>query len=312
MEQYKSKLLSKNGMAIMSLAREMLMLSKGDRIRTLDQYTEAFGLGRGTVQLGLKFLQSANAIKLEPRGHLGTYIVSIDYKKLWVLADIGTIIGVMPLPYTKRYEGLATGLYKSFENAHIPFGLAFMRGASKRVEALNQGRYNFVILSKLAATLEMTKSDNIEIAYEFPEYSYVGEHVVVLGDKNQDRILPGMKVGIDPDSIDQWLLTSYECEGLDVEYVKTSYNQFLHRIKNKEIDAAIWSSDELKNHKNLYSIAPLRNLKAQISSKDDTTAVIVINKNNNFFKRMLNKFINIEQVGILQEKVINEEILPIY
>ncbi|QNO13434.1 transporter substrate-binding domain-containing protein [Alkalicella caledoniensis] len=312
MEQFKTKLLSKNGIAIMSLAREMLMLDIGDRTKTVDQYTETFGLGRGTIQLALKFLQTENAIKLESRGHLGTYIVAIDYKKLWILADIGTIIGVMPLPYTKRYEGLATGLYKSFENADIPFSLAFMRGASKRIEALNQGRYNFVILSKLAASLEIRKSTEIEIAYEFPEYSYVGEHVVVFRDKRQNKIQSGMKVGIDPDSIDQFLLTCYECEGLEVEYVETSYNQILQRLKNKEIDAAIWSSDELKNHTTKYSIAPLINAKAQETGKDDTTAVIVINKNNSFFKGILNKFINIEQVGILQEKVMKEEILPTY
>lgn len=312
METYKTKLLSKNGIATVSLAREMLMLNIGDRIKTIDEYTKSFKLGRGTIQLALKLLQSENAIKLEPRGHLGTYIISIDYKKLWVLADIGTITGVMPLPYTKRYEGLATGLYKSFENANIPFSLAFMRGAGKRIEALNQGRYNFVVLSKLAATLEMRKSNNIEIAYEFAEHSYVGNHVLVLRDPKENRIKPGMKVGIDPDSIDQFLLTCYECEGLDVEFVETSYNQILQRIKNREIDAAIWSSDELKVSSTEYTVAQLRNAKAQQTGKEDTTGVIVVNSKNKFFKDILNKFINIEQVEILQKQVMKEEILPTY
>ena len=311
MQNFKTKLLSKNGIAIMSLAREMLILNVGDRIGTVEQYTEKFDLSRGTIQLGIKFLLNENAIKLEYKGHLGTFIIAIDYKKLWVLADIGTIIGVMPLPYTKRYEGLATGLYKSFESADIPFSLAFMRGASKRIEALNQGRYNFVILSKLAAKLEVRKLGNLEIAYEFPEQSYVGNHVIVLRNK-YNKIENGMKIGIDPDSIDQFLLTCYECEGITVEYVETPYNQILSKIKTKEIDAAIWSGDELKDQTPEYSIAPLQNTKAQIYGKEDTQAVIVVNKKNDYIKDILNKFIDIKQVGILQQKVMNEEILPTY
>jgi len=311
MEHFKTKLLSKNGIAIMSLAQEFLLLDVGDRIKTVAQYSDAFNLGRGTIQLGLKFLQDEGAIRLESRGHLGTYIVSIDYKNLWLLADIGTIIGVMPLPYTKRYEGLATGLYKSFENADIPFSLAFMRGASKRIEALKQGRYSFAVMSKLAATLE-TRNQDIEVAYEFPQYSYVGNHVVILRDQNEDRIKPGMKVGIDPDSIDQFLLTCYECDNLNVDYVETSYSQILNRIKNKEIDAAVWSGDELREKNIEYTVAPLRNSKARAIGKDDTTAVIVTSKENVFIREVLSKFSRMDQVVVLQQKVMQGEVLPTY
>ena len=109
-------------------------------------------------------------------------------------------MGVMPLPYSKRYEGLATGLYKAFEKADIPFSLAFMRGAGKRIEALGLGKYDFAITSKLAATHEKSKVEYIEIMHVFKEGSYVGEHIILFKDNNISEIEDGMKIGIDPAS----------------------------------------------------------------------------------------------------------------
>ena len=312
MDQYKNKLMSKNGIAIISLAREMFTLDVGDRIKTVEQYSETLCLGRGTIHTALKFLQKEKAITLESKGHLGTYINFIDYKKLWTIGDIGTIMGVMPLPYSKRYEGLATGLYKTFETVDLPFSLAFMRGASKRIEALNSGRYNFAVVSKLAARLEMQKSDNIEIAYEFSENSYVGKHVIIFADKEQTQITPKMRIGIDPDSVDQIILTNYECEGIDVEFVDISYSQIFNNIKSNVIDAAIWNGDELKEYAEHYGIVPLRNKKSINLSKEDTIAVIVINKDNSMVHEILSKFIDIKQISSIQEKIMNDKMIPMY
>jgi len=143
MIDYKNKLMSKNGRVIILLAREMLTYYKGDKIKTVSEYVENFSSARGTIQTALKFLQEIHAIDLISRGQLGTFIVKIDYKKLWELSDYNVIMGVMPLPYSKRYEGIATGLYKSFYEKDIPFSLAFMRGSTKRIEALTLGKYSF-------------------------------------------------------------------------------------------------------------------------------------------------------------------------
>lgn len=312
MDKYKNKLMSKNGIAIVSLAREIFTLNIDDRIQTVEQFSEALSLGRGTIHTALKFLQKEKAITLESRGHLGTYINFIDYKKLWTIADIGTIMGVMPLPYSKRYEGLATGLYTTFETMDIHFSLAFMRGSSKRIEALSSGRYNFAVVSKLAAKLEMQKSDNIEIAYEFPESSYVGRHVIIFGDKKQTKITPKMRVGIDPDSIDQIILTNYECEGIDVEFIDISYTQIFNNIKNNVIDAAIWNGDELKEQAENYGISPLSNKKSTNLSKEDTIAVIVVEKGNKMIHEILSKFIDIKEISNIQRKVIEDKIIPTY
>ena len=96
----KSKLMQKNGIMAVTLARGFLAMEVGSRIPTIAQLAEKYTSARGTVQNAIKFLQDYNAVKLEPRGHLGTFIISIDYSKLMEIADIKTLLGVMPLPYS--------------------------------------------------------------------------------------------------------------------------------------------------------------------------------------------------------------------
>ena len=93
------KLMSKNGAVAVLLAREFISLGPSDRISTIGDYAKQYETGRGTVQAALKLLQAEGAVSLESRGHLGTFISAIDYQKLW-RGGLGTIRGVMPLPYS--------------------------------------------------------------------------------------------------------------------------------------------------------------------------------------------------------------------
>lgn len=312
MSNLKNKLMSKNGRVTVKLATEMLTHYVGERIETIGSYTENLCAGRGTVQVALKFLQTAGAIQLESRGHLGTTIKHLDYKKLWEISDLGVVMGVMPLPYSKRYEGLATGLYKAFEKADIPFSLAFMRGANKRIEALKLGKYNFTVISKLAVNTEANQSSSLRVIHQFSEGSYVGNHVVIFREGNAAEIEDGMRVAIDPSSLDQYWLTRYECEGKNVEYVETSYAQILSKLKNNEIDAAIWNEDEIKEKNLDYQTAPLKNHKNRDASVDDTIAVIAVNEENSIFDPILKRFIDFGEIETVQKKVIHGEIIPVY
>ncbi|WDV44392.1 GntR family transcriptional regulator YhfZ [Clostridiaceae bacterium M8S5] len=312
MENIKKELMSKNGKTTVMLARELLTHNVGDRIKTIGQFAKDFGFGRGTVQAAFKYLQDSGAVKLESRGHLGTSITKMDNHKLWNISGFGIIMGVMPLPYSTRYEGLATGFYKEFEKCNIPFSLAFMRGANKRIEALNLGKYNFAIVSKLAANLEKRSTDSIEIIHEFGLESYVGNHVIIYKDDAYNQITHGMRVAIDPTSPDLIILTTYECEGLDVEYIETPYNQIIQRLENNEIDAAIWNIDEILEKNLKYKTSSLRNPKTKKVDSEDTIATVVVNKDNLQFGNILNKFINMDKIEEIQRDVMNKKTIPIY
>ena len=72
--EIKSKLMQKIGIMSANLSNEFIQLDVDDRIPTVAFLSEKYETARGTVQSSLKLLQDYGAIKLESRGHLGTFI----------------------------------------------------------------------------------------------------------------------------------------------------------------------------------------------------------------------------------------------
>ncbi|MEF9967424.1 MAG: YhfZ family protein, partial [Longicatena sp.] len=143
---YKEMLLSKNGLATHYLSREFLKFSLNQKIPTVTEFCDKLNLSRGTVQNSIKFLQDNKAIELVSKGHLGTFLEEKNTKILLEFAGITSIVGVMPLPYSRKYEGFATGLISTMENRYnIPCSLAYMRGARNRVSMLLANRYDFAV-----------------------------------------------------------------------------------------------------------------------------------------------------------------------
>lgn len=305
----KFRLMQKNGITTMKLANEFINLNVGDRINTVEKYAEKYDTARGTVQSALKLLKDEKAIGLAARGHLGTFLTFIDQKKLLEFADIKTIVGVMPLPYSKLYEGLATGLYKTFSSKKLPVSIAYMRGAESRLESLLSGRYDFVVMSKLAAQHSISNGANIEIIMNFGKYTYVSEHALIFNDPSNNCIKDGMKIGIDKTSIDHYLITMNQCNGKDVELIDLAYNQIISKVLSGDIDAAVWNIDEINERKINIKYYPLEN---DTFNKRDTEAVIVANNNRIEIINILNKFLSVDEILKWQNKVLTGEITPNY
>ncbi|WP_419741895.1 GntR family transcriptional regulator YhfZ [Paraclostridium dentum] len=300
--------LHKNGLVTINLARELILMEEGDKINTIDNYSKKYNVGRGTIQSVIKHLENEGAINLERRGHLGTFLIYINYKKLWEFTNYKTIVGVMPLPYSKLYQGLSTGLNVVLGKNDFSVAMAYMRGAETRIESLKYGRYDFAITSKLAADQILKENDDMKVILELGENTYVNKHVLVYGQGEKIEIKDGIKVGVDKTSRDQYYLSIKEFEGVDVEFIDMSYNQIVTKILNKEIDAAVWSIDEIEEKEILLSYRDLKNHK----SKDSNTAVIIINNNNNGFDQLIEKLVKPSEVRDIQQKVIQEKITPKY
>jgi hypothetical protein len=305
----KTQLMQKYGLVTIKLAREFITMSVGERINTIAEYSTKYETARGTVQAALKLLEENKAVSIEPRGHLGTFITSINYEILWDFTDFGTIMGVMPLPYSRLYEGLATGLYKEADNRKFPFSLAYMRGAENRINALSKGRYDFAVVSKLAAQHSIISGSGIDIALQFGNYSYVNEHVMVFSDSFKRNIEDGMRIGVDKSSIDHYLLTLAQCRGKQVEIIDLPYNQVVQKLRTGEIDAAVWNIDEIVERKLNIKYYPLSN---NDFLGEDTEAVLVINGSNFGIKNLLQQYINCNKVVEYQEKVVTGELVPNY
>ena len=144
-------LMSKAGAVAHRLALELSAASAGDRMPTVQDLSERHQVGKGTVQAALALLEEAGAVEIRPRGKLGTFVTSIDHRLLWEMAGGSSVSVAMPLPYSRRYEGLATGLHAAFIEVGVPLTLMFVGGAADRAAALHRERADFAVMSRLAA-----------------------------------------------------------------------------------------------------------------------------------------------------------------
>ena len=305
----KKVLLQKNGWLAMEIAREFLTLNMGDRIPTISSFCEKFETARGTVQIALKLLGDVGAIQLCSRGTLGTYIEHMNYELLLEVADIKTIVGVMPLPYSKLYEGFASGIYRSAKDKKFPLYLAYMRGSENRINLLLEKRYSFAVVSKLAANEFINQGKDIMIAMDFGRNTYVSEHGIIFRKGLKKELKNGLKVGIDESSVDQATLTRTCFRDYEVFYVDVYYNQILDMLEEGTIDVAVWNTDELKDHSLRDRYIPMR---ANAYMESNTESVIVINRSEEYLFCVLNKFISKEKVLQIQQGVLKGDIIPCY
>ncbi|MBD1382916.1 GntR family transcriptional regulator [Bacillus sp. IB182487] len=285
-------LLSKRGLILQKIAEELLFIEMNDRIPSVGKFSEKFNVGRGTVQTALKYLEKSGCIKLEARGHLGTFLRMKEIPQLFKYCGAERLTGVMPLPYSKKYEGLASGLTSEFEKNHLNLSIAFMRGAKLRLEEVSKGRYDFALVSKFSAAEAVKQDPQLSIALSFGKNSYVSKHAIFFSDKGKNEINNGMKVGIDNFSTDQKILLNAEVNKKEVEFVELNYMHLLQHLRAKTIDATIWNIDEVDCE--MYHTRPLT---SEIAKKEEAKigeAVCVIRKEN------------IKTEFILQHLVLNE------
>ncbi|MBI3310027.1 MAG: hypothetical protein HYZ77_01740, partial [Serratia liquefaciens] len=84
----RDKFIKKEGIAIIQLARYLLDEKPMNRLRTIDELSESFGLSVGIVQNALKSLENSGCIQLERRGRNGTQLNQLNYQALLAQADI--------------------------------------------------------------------------------------------------------------------------------------------------------------------------------------------------------------------------------
>lgn len=307
----KENFFSKQGLILQKLAEELLFIELDERLPKVSDFSEQFEVGRGTIQTALKILENDNCIKLEPRGHLGTFLRDKSIPDLIKYSGSNQIQGVMPLPYSKKYEGLATGFTSELEDLGLTLNIAFMRGSKPRIDGVKEGRYDFALLSKCSALEELDgdKSSSLNIAAEFGEKTYVSGHAIIFANPEHKKLENGMKIGIDSFSNDQKKLTLAEAEGLEIDYLELNYMHLIQHLKARTIDATIWNMDEIDSES--FNIQPLSSKGARAYEKKMNEAVCVIKKQNRKMAYILN-LLNTKKIVEIQGKVIKGDIIPKY
>lgn len=304
------KFLKKKGVIVNYLASELLQLKKGDRLLSISEYQQKFDVARGTIQNALNYLKDEQAIVCTSKGHLGTFIHEIDYAILQKYAISESILGTMTLPYSRLYEGMATGLYDAFEKNKLKLNLAYIRGSKERVHSIINKTYRFAVISRFAANEAIQSGEPLEIVIEFGNYTYLSEHILLLADKEKNQIEKGMKIGIDYSSLDHQLLTKKLVDGKKVEYIEMPGHQIIHALKNGVIDAGVWNYDEIRDKDyqelNYTFLDPTNKL------LDMSASVIVCHKEDTAMQAIFHKSIDKQKILAIQNQVKSGDIVPRY
>ncbi|MFV0254624.1 MAG: GntR family transcriptional regulator YhfZ [Erysipelotrichaceae bacterium] len=291
------------------LAEELMNLSVGDKILPIDFYQKQFEVSRGTIQNAFNALKSCGAITLKSRGVLGSYIEKLDLETLNSFTVDNFIAGAMPLPYSRAYEGLATGIYECFKENDIPLSISYIRGSNNRAKLLVNNHLSFVVTSLAAAKDLIEQNDALEILLDFGPNSYLQSHVLVLA--NNDNLSSGMKLGVDNNSFDQQRISELLVEDIqNIEIVPVSANQTLLDIASGRIDAGVWNVDEIKERYNdKFNYVSVED---KVDLKEFTTAAIVVNGINRGINGILKRSIDINKIKMIQRKVKDGSMMPNY
>lgn len=298
--------LTRAGAAAVALARVLLLEHPGSRLPTVSEYAARLGVGLGTVQRALRMLEEGGAIELEARGRLGTYLTAIDRARLWETSQSGLLLGLMPLPYTRRYEGLATGLRASMAELEIPFSIAFMSGAHTRIKAL-EPTGSFAIVSKLAAGRMTERRRRIREVIDFGPGSFVEGHCLVWAPKARRR---RPRIGIDLESLDQVEFARREF-GEDAELLDVPYLQVVEQLRSGAFDVTIWARDALRDVADL-EITDFSSPAAREAEPLNTSAVIVTDSDDALTAALLENELDVEAVTGVQAAVLAGERPPRY
>ncbi|MDA0149799.1 GntR family transcriptional regulator YhfZ [Vibrio sp. LaRot3] len=293
--------ISKEGAAIMNVAQYLITTSEGDRLRTIDSLSEEFAVSVGFIQKALTTIEQSGAVILSKQGRNGTFISQLNYRELVKCAGLVNVVCAMPLPYTRHYEGLASGLKAQIGD--LPLYFAHMRGASVRAECLRNGTYDIAIMSKLAAK---ELASGLVTAIDLGPRSYSHEHRLIYKQGRFDDI---KRVGVDPDSPDQKILTTQAFQDKEVEIVEIHYGESLTHLANGDIDAVVWLPEAIEMEK--YQLAE-KSLSHLPACRDASEAVMLVNGQSNHITILLRKLLNQTELLGHQKAVVNGEQTPSY
>jgi DNA-binding transcriptional ArsR family regulator len=304
-------LLHRYGSVAEALALRLLALREGERLEPVHQLAARFGTGRGTVQSALKILTDEGAVALKSHGNRGSFIQQMDRAKLLAKAGISPLIGIMPVAYSLRFQGLATGLKRAFDQAGLPLVLALVRGGKNRIHFLRTGRCDFAVVSRLAWQ-EEERQGGLRLVHAFGPGSNVGDHVLLLSSARASAeagIADGMRVGVDPSSHDHMRLTLAECHGKAVHLVEISYAEALPRLLAGDIDAAVWDAEVPIPPGLALVIVPRR--ERDPAGDPDTEAVLITRAEAGPLGDLLSSGIDPQAVVTVQRRVLAGKEMPV-
>ncbi|GAC1359539.1 MAG: GntR family transcriptional regulator YhfZ [Ktedonobacteraceae bacterium] len=298
--------LSQTGRATVGVARLLLQHVPGEKLPRMMDIARVLKTGNGTIQEAFTHLTRLGAIVVETHGSRGSDLIEIDYTMLWRYAGNEWIIGSMPLPYTPRYEGLATALYTQLASSELPFNMTYQHGALLRGEMVRKEHYHYAVMSLLSAEHLCTQHPEMAIIAHLSDSSYVSEHVLVSRvPREQIR-----RIGVDLTSLDVMLLTDEEIKAAQTwEKIPITGMRILDLLQEGQFDALIWSRDGIPDIPENLTLLPLE---GDARKRKTASQAAILALKNAPVRHVLTALFSPEQITLLQQEVTSQQKLPRY
>jgi hypothetical protein len=217
----------------------------------------------------------------------------------------------MPLPFSRLYEGLATGITVAWKAQTITPLLTFRSGAESRVQSLVSRRQDFAVMSRFSAEAAAKNGWDVRVAVDLGPQSYGEEFAVFFAPGRGPVIESGYLVGVDPSSFDQVALTRGECTGRKVKFVDMGYLQLWEALSSEVIHAAIWDSD-VQGAPEELTRGELTREEARLLLPEVTTAVAITAEEEPATSRLLREAVDVKRARKVQQDVMTGRRLPSY
>ncbi|MEG0778676.1 MAG: YhfZ family protein [Oscillospiraceae bacterium] len=292
------KILNKHGSVTCNLSRDIMALDIGDRLPTIIEYTEKFSVSRGIVQNSISLLETEGCISLNRSGKLGTLLTGIDHQKLYRHTLWDPLVGAMPIPHNDIFRSLASAIYEDSRALPLPSSLAYVSGAQNRWSMLSKEFFDYIVTSVATARQILAEDEGVELLFKLPGCQYEDPYCLIFMDNKANEIRDGMRVGVDPDAIDQMQITKALCAGKSIEFVNMPIESTIEILHNRSVDFIIIRNEKwLKTNTDLITYP----IPATDYPVDDTTVpAILVNRKNYGIKNLLTKFLSPDIIAAAQ------------
>jgi len=298
---------SKSQLVVMRLARDLLATNFDERTKPIKDYVREMGVSIGTVQKAMQVLIDQKCAVIYFRGHLGSFIVEKDVKKLWEYTGFGTLTGAVGLPLNPTIAGLSTGICDCMRIKDIPFNCVFMQGSNTRVKGLQQGNYDFIVASSLTGQVVSEHDNGIEKVVDLPGCVYSGRYTLLFADPAKTQVEDGMRVAVDPTSFDQHYLTQLVCkEKKDIVFLEMGYLETHNSVLSGQSDVIISRMDYDPSSKEIEIrtqelVLPNHYTRKEIDQFGN--AVVLARKDNYRLADLLRQYLRPNTVAYSQKQV---------
>lgn len=303
-------------MAVRRLAQLVATTRPGDRLPSVSELRRQLGVGTGTISAAMRELQRSGAVQLDSRQHRGSFVVGRDLGTLWGMMGQPPLVGVLPLPGSLEFEGLASGLRAEFTRLGVPLALIYAHGSNQRYEMVVTQRVDFAVMSSPAGDFLCNSASPSQRLAEIvttlgPGSYYSKDSVAVIATVGKDQLPAHPRVGIDRASYDHTALTQLEFPGGAL--VEVTYGQLPAALRVGVVDVGVWHGTRLAiTAEDSRPITwPLTKPAAQSLLLELSHAVVVVRRSNALAHAVLAN-VDIEKVEQSQLQVVTKQALPFY